>query len=71
MLTLSTRHAILHLEHLRNAEQRNAEQKYWDNTVLCSLPAAVLPEYTQTFIYSLINAHKVKCIHVRTHTGIY
>ena len=27
MLTLSTRHAILHLEHLRNAEQRNAEQK--------------------------------------------
>ena len=51
MLTLSTRHAILHLEHLRNAEQGNAEQKYWDNTVLCSLPAAVLPEiHTNIYI---------------------
>ena len=51
MLTLSTRHAILHLEHLEMQTRDQMPTKYWNNTVLRSLPAAVLPEYTKTFIY--------------------
>ena len=63
MLTLSTRHAILHLEH---SEMQNRDQmptKYWNNTVLRNLPAAVLPEYTQTLIYTLSQMHTFSNTH--------
>ena len=51
MLTLSTRHVVLHLEHSQMQNRDQMPTKYWNNTVLRNLPAAVLPEYTQTFIY--------------------